>query len=96
MIEEKSPKRLEHHECVTEPRNSIESMLLWQRRLKNRPYKMLSYDKNANLHKCIVNVSSRTSTDLADVSSSGRAFHRFGIAQVKDSSPRVAFDLKQG
>lgn len=56
---------------------------------------MLSYEKNAKLNKCIFDFSLRTSTDLADVSSSGRAFHSFGAAQVKDLSPSVTFDLKQ-
>ena len=42
------------------------------------------------------NFAWRTSTDSADLNSSGKAFHSFDLsgAQVKDLSKRAGFDLK--
>ena len=34
----------------------------------------------------------KISTDLADLTSSGRAFHSFGAGQGEDLSPSVALD----
>ena len=61
-----------------------------------RSFKILSYDKSAKLNKCVFNFAFRKSTNLADLNSSGKAFHSLSAAQVKDLSTGVGLDLKLG
>lgn len=45
--------------------------------------KHINYDKNTKLKNCVFNFAS---TDLANITSGGRAFHSFGAVEVKDLS----------
>ena len=52
--------------------------------------------KNAELSKCVLSLTLKTSTDVVRLTSKGKALKSLGAAQVKDLSPSVALDIKRG
>ena len=57
----------------------------------------LSYDnKHAELNRCVLSFTLKTSTDLVQLTSNSKEFQSLGAAQVKDLSPSAALHMKLG